>query len=102
LIAEYTAAYATIVGLLSAFTTGRDVEKNIEISEFTTWLLEHNHHKVVEVIERDRATSIFVKAFLNREIPEIQYKLDAILALVQSLLERQSDEADATLVTPLK
>ncbi len=101
MIAEYTAAYATIVGLLSAFTTGRDFQKGLEMAEFEAWLIEHNHHQVMEEIEKDQATSVFVKAFLNREIPEIQYKLDAILALVHSLLERQTEVADSTVGAPL-
>ncbi|MBF6650416.1 hypothetical protein [Methylobacter sp. BlB1] len=101
MIAEYTAAYATIVGLLSAYATGRDVQKGLEIDEFIEWLIEHNHQKIVEEIQRNQATSIFVKAFLNREIPEIQLKLDSILALVQSLIERQSENSDAPVGMPL-
>lgn len=101
MIAEYISSYATIVGLLSAFTTGRDIQKGLEVDEFISWLIEHNHQRMVEEIQRDQATSIFVKAFLNREIPEIQLKLDSILALVQSLIERQSEKPDVAVGMPL-
>jgi hypothetical protein len=100
-IAEYAAASATIVGLLSAFAAGRDITKGNEHSEFTAWLIEHNHHQVVEAIDKDHATSVFIKAFLNREIPQIHAKLDAVLALVQSLMERQSAGEEAFIGTTL-
>lgn len=95
------AEYAAIVGLLSAFTTGRDIAKSIELTEFLAWLTEHNHHQVVNDVEGSHATTIFVKAFLNREVPQIQYKLDTILVLVQTLLEREDKEDDVSVGTPL-
>ncbi|MDK9556105.1 hypothetical protein QQF73_00610 [Marinobacter sp. M216] len=101
MIAEYAAASATIVGLLSAFATGRDVTKGKELSEFIAWLIEHNHHQLVDEINKDQATTVFIKAFLNREIPQIHAKLDAVLALVQSLMERRSAGEEAAFGTPL-
>lgn len=77
--------YAVIVGLLSAFTTGRDVKKVLDITEFQAWLAEHNHEDLVGLIEADTKTNIFVKAYLNRQVPEIQRKLDTIIDLVKAM-----------------
>lgn len=101
MISECVGVSATIVGLLSAFATGRDIKKGNELSEFIAWLTEHNHNQVVKEIQQNQATSVFIKAFLNREIPEIHTKLDAVLALVQSLIERQGAGDEVIIGTPL-
>lgn len=74
---------ATIVGLLSAFSAGRDAKKTSDIAEFQTWLSEHNHEDIVKLVTSDAKTNIFVKAYLNQQIPEIQSKLDRLINLVQ-------------------
>jgi hypothetical protein len=74
---------ATIVGLLSAFSAGRDAKKNSDMAEFQSWLSEHNHEDIVTLVASDTKTNIFVKAYLNQQIPEIQSKLDRLINLVQ-------------------
>lgn len=85
--------YAAIVGLLSAFTTGRDVNKILDMAEFQAWLAEHNHGDIVRLIESDSRTSIFVKAYLHQQVPEIQRKLDTLVDLVKAMAnEGERDE----------
>lgn len=85
-------SYALIVGLLSAYSSGRDLSKAIELAEFNKWLIEHNHQDVIDSIEHNLATSVFIKAYLNRELPQIQFKLDSIEGMVRSLVSSNNDE----------
>lgn len=85
--------YAVIVGLLSAFTTGRDVKNVLDIVEFQAWLSDHNHDELVRLIDTDTRTNIFVKAYLNQQVPELQRKLDTIIDLVKAMAgEGRQDE----------
>lgn len=77
--------FAAIVGLLSAFSSGRNAKKALDVAEFQVWLSEHNHEDVVELINFDANINIFVKAYLNKQIPEIKNKLDTIIDLVRRL-----------------
>ncbi len=87
--------FATIVGLLSAFSSGRGVQDASGLAEFQTWLAEHNHKDIVHILENSSKTNIFVKAYLNNEIPEIQRKLDLITDLVLTFVKGPvQDEAE--------
>lgn len=77
--------FAQIVGLLSAFSSGREAREALELAEFQNWLSQHNHQDIIRLIESDSNTAIFVKAYLNKEIPEIQGKLDKIIDLISTL-----------------
>jgi hypothetical protein len=76
------------VGLLSAFSASRNSQKAEDAQSFIEWLIKHKHEELALEIQINQGTSIFIKAFLNKEIPEIQLKLDSILALVQIVTER--------------
>ena len=82
MLGELVSGYASIVGLLSAFAASRNGQKTEDFQNFIEWLIEHNHEELVLEIHKNQSTAIFIKAFLNKEIPEIQLKLDSILALV--------------------
>lgn len=85
--------FATIVGLLSAFSSSRGTEQAIDMAEFQVWLSEHNHEDIVRLLNSDAKTNTFVKAYLNQQIPEIQSKLDTVIDLVRIMLsDRESDE----------
>lgn len=77
--------YTAIVGLVSAFSSGRGSQNALNIADFQVWLAEHNHEEVVQQLSTNVQTQIFVKAYLNRQLPEIQSKLDFIINLVGSL-----------------
>lgn len=89
--------FATIVGLLSAFSSGRGANKALDLSEFQVWLVEHNHDNIVQLLNSDAKTNTFVKAYLNQQVPEIQIKLDTIINLVKIMTnDREDDEAGYT------
>ena len=81
--------FAAIIGLLSAFSAGRDSKASLNISEFEAWLAKHNHEEILRSLNSNAKTNIFVKAYLNNEIPEIQGKLDSIIASIQLLASEQ-------------
>jgi len=87
--------FAIIVGLLSAFSSGREAKSVLEIAEFQRWLTEHNHEDIVQLLSLDMKINVFVKSYLNQQIPEIQSKLDTIINIVQ-LMENdgESDEVE--------
>lgn len=86
--------FSQIVGLLSAFTASRGGTKLNNVAEFNNWLLEHNHIEIVELVNNSVSTSVFVKAFLNRELPQIQLKLDTLTAMVEFLVKQQEEPAE--------
>ena len=97
MLSELVSGYASIVGLLSAFSAERHGQKTEDLQNFIEWLIKHNHQELVSEIHKNQSTAIFIKAFLNKEIPEIQLKLDSILALVQIVIERQQEPRETSL-----
>lgn len=83
--------YASIVGLLSAFSASRNGQETKDFQLFIEWLIEHNHEQLALEVHKSQSTAVFIKAFLNNEVPEIQLKLDSILALVQIIIECQQE-----------
>jgi len=94
---EFASEYASIVGLLSAFSASRNSQKAEDAQSFIEWLIKHKHEELALEIQKNQSTSIFIKAFLNKEIPEIQLKLDSILALVQIVTERLQENPETSL-----
>ncbi|ATG88401.1 hypothetical protein [Methylomonas koyamae] len=89
--------FATIVGLVSAFSSGRGAKQALDIAEFQAWLFEHNHGDIVKFLNSDTKVTIFVKAYLNQQIPEIQSKLDTIINLVQVMVgNSEADDVEYT------
>lgn len=86
--------FAQIVGLLSAFTSSRGASKAQDFAEFNAWLMEHNHHEVLESINSNTKAISFVESYLNRQLPEIQSKIDILTAMVQVLIESQNNSND--------
>lgn len=88
------AEFATIVGLLSAFSSGRTGSKQIELSEFLVWLAEHNHEDIKQAIEANQATTVSIKDILNRGLVDVHEKLDAISERL-AILASRSDGVEA-------
>jgi hypothetical protein len=89
-------AFATIVGLLSAFSSGRQSKGIAELTEFISWLIEHNHQELAKTIELNATTSASVKALLNQQNEELHYKLDGLghaMALIASRMPDLSELA---------
>jgi hypothetical protein len=88
------AEFATIVGLLSAFSSGRSDQKQLELSGFLAWLAEHNHEDIKVLIEANQATTISIKAILNRGLVDVHERLDDISERLAILLSRTEGVED--------
>ncbi len=82
------AEFVQIVGLLSAYETGRQLSDVRGIASFLEWLTEHNHNEVRDVIEQNQVTSISIKALLSTGIDDINRKLKEISSQVATLASR--------------
>lgn len=82
------AEFATIVGLLSAFSSGRTGNKQIELNEFLVWLIEHNHDDIKQAIEENHATTLSIQTILNRGLVDVHEKLDTISERLAILASR--------------
>ncbi len=89
-------AFATIVGLLSAFSSGRQSDSISELTEFISWLLEHNHQELAQSIEQNATTAASIKALLNLHNEELHDKLNDLgetMALIASRIPDLTDLA---------
>jgi len=86
--------FATIVGLLSAFSSGRQSQSTAELTEFIAWLIDHNHKELAKTVEQNFSTSASIKALLNQQSSELNKKLDTLsetMALVASRVPDLND-----------
>lgn len=88
------AEFATIVGLLSAFTSGRKVEEHTDITKFLAQLTEHNHKEIRVSIEENQVTTIGIKALLNKGLDDVHKKLDDISNRIAILASRSEGVED--------
>lgn len=79
------AEFAQIVGLLSAFLSGRQVNEVLRLQEFMKWLNEHNHEELRKSIEQSQVTTIGIKALLSGGVEQIQHKLDYLSEQITQL-----------------
>ncbi|WP_339462995.1 hypothetical protein [Pseudomonas sp. EA_105y_Pfl2_R69] len=82
------AEFATIVGLLSAFSSGRKTAEQTAISDFLSWLSEHNHEEIRASIENNQVTTVSIKALLNKGLDDVHQKLDDISTRIAILASR--------------
>jgi hypothetical protein len=79
------AEFATIVGLICAFSSGRGQSKIADVAEFQNWLAQHNHGEILDKINSNSAILIGIKAILNLNHNELTDKLDCLSKQVASL-----------------
>ena len=91
------AEFAQVVGLLSAFTSGRSSSEILDVVEFLEWLSKHNHQDLREKIEGNHTTTISIKAMLNRGLEDLHEKLDRISAQVAILASKSEGVEDLAL-----
>jgi hypothetical protein len=76
-------SYASIIGLVCNFISGRDQKKSAELGEFLEWLIRHGHEETRRLVESSHATTVSLKAILNSGHDEILSRLCEIeLSLV--------------------
>ncbi|WP_286976919.1 hypothetical protein [Pseudomonas sp.] len=94
------AEFATIVGLLSAFTSGRSATEQAKIADFYAWLSEHNHEMIRESLESKQVTAVSIKALLNRGLDDVTRKLDDISTRIAILVSRSDGIENLALAYP--
>ncbi|MEJ1367987.1 MAG: hypothetical protein RPU34_12015 [Candidatus Sedimenticola sp. (ex Thyasira tokunagai)] len=84
------AEFAQLVGLLSAYSSGKQADEILSITEFLQWLTEHNHAEIREIVEQNQSTLISIKALLNSGVDTINQKLDGISEQIAVLATRSN------------
>jgi len=88
------AEFAQIVGLLSAFTAGRQSNELADTAEFLKYLTEHGHEDLRHAIEQNHNTTISIKALLNYRLDDVSEKLNGISNRLAILLSRSEGMED--------
>ncbi|MGO2213685.1 hypothetical protein ACTXJ2_13285 [Psychrobacter alimentarius] len=76
-------AFATIVGLLATFQSGREGKRDIE--EFKSWLEENNHGNMVSIIENNNNMQRQLTAFMNQNHDQVMSQLATLNDLMVSI-----------------
>ena len=88
------AEFAQIVGLLAAFTAGRQSNEIINATEFLQYLTEHGHEELRKSIEQNQNTTISIKALLNYRLDNVNERLNSISDRLAILLSRSEGMED--------
>jgi len=88
------AEFAQIVGLLAAFTAGRQSDELANTTEFLKYLTEHGHEHLRQSIEQNQNTTISIKALLNYRLDDVNEKLNSISDRLAILLSRSEGIED--------
>lgn len=86
----------SIIGLIGQFISGRDSAKSHDYAEFMQWIQEHQHDEIKRLIEADHATTVSIKAILNRnhaQLAESLAQINVSLAGMASVFTGFSDLA---------
>ncbi|MFK5894514.1 MAG: hypothetical protein QM504_14940 [Pseudomonadota bacterium] len=84
-------AFATIVGLLFSFSSGRKSKSIAEFADFISWLIDHNHQELAKTIEQNATTSASIKTLLNQQSEDLHYKLDDLSHTMAIIASRIPD-----------
>lgn len=87
-------AFASIVGLIGQFVSGRESRAAHSYDEFRTWLADTRHDDVIRLLEQNGATAIGIKAILAQDratllqrFDQLDYQLTIIASLVGGFAE---------------
>lgn len=70
--------FASIVGLLADFLARRDSAQQATFDEFSTWLHDHRHTEVMQLIQQSDRTVVGIKAVLALNQQELVTRLDSM------------------------
>lgn len=76
-------AFATIVGLLATFQSGREGKKDIE--SFKQWLNENNYSNMITIIESNESLQQDLTSFMNQNHEQVMAQLSTLNNLMVSL-----------------
>lgn len=78
-------SFASIVGLMADFASSRGQADVLEIREFLEWLGTHGHNDLKDLIGRNHATTISIKASLAEGKDELLQQLSKIEGMLGAL-----------------
>ena len=76
-------AFATIVGLLATFQSGREGKKDLE--SFKQWLTENNHSNMITIIDSNESLQQDLTSFMNQNHEQVMAQLSTLNNLMVSL-----------------
>lgn len=76
-------AFATIVGLLATFQSGREGKRDIE--EFKSWLSVNNHGNMVSIIENNHNMQQQLTMFMSQNHDQVMSQLSTLNDLMISI-----------------
>ncbi|WP_419614269.1 hypothetical protein [Thiolapillus sp.] len=88
------AEFAQIVGLVSAFVSGREASKALDMAEFLQWLSENNHQDIKRIVEQNHTTTTSIKALLNHDLEDIKTRLEEVSNQIAALSGCSDDLGD--------
>lgn len=71
-------AFATVVSLIGQFKAERKNSKDLEASEFLSWLTENRPEEIKNLLESNTDTTISIKALLATNHEELIAKLESL------------------------
>jgi hypothetical protein len=93
-LASASAAFATVIGLIGQFKSGKDGAKSQDFNEFMTFLIESGHAEIRSMIEANQTTTVGIKAVLGQhasQVNEALLKIDTAVAAFASTLDGFAD-----------
>lgn len=87
-------SFATIVGLMADFASSRGQKDVLDIREFLEWLGTHGHNDLKDLIEKNHATTISIKASLAEGKSELLQQLSKIEGMLGALTVGQGPLED--------
>ncbi|MDO8863726.1 hypothetical protein Q6D67_18700 [Haliea sp. E1-2-M8] len=81
-------AFATIIGLVGQFKSGRQSVSDDEYKEFSQWLVQNNHSETKHLIEQSLVGVTGIKSILNQDREILRSRLSQIDELLASVASR--------------
>lgn len=79
-------AFATIVGLLATFQSGREGrEGKKDLESFKQWLIENNHSNMITIIDSNESLQQDLTSFMNQNHEQVMAQLSTLNNLMVSL-----------------
>ena len=79
-------AFATIVGLLATFQSGREAkEGKKDLESFKQWLSENNHSNMIAIIDNNESLQQDLTSFMNQNHEQVMSQLSTLNDLMVSV-----------------
>lgn len=69
----------TILALIAQFQAGRSAKDQKDFNQFSSWMIENNHHEKMKKLEQIQGSVIAIKAYLYEQNTKNAKKLDQLI-----------------------